>query len=340
MIKYLKDGFYYYFFHSVGLRGLFILSEDIRICDAEVHFIRSIGKRIPDSYNTDWEWTKRLLLILDQENPLDSYSSMEDFLIQRNLVDFIVSFRPSESLPEKGRCYHFGDAYYGLNDSWEPFHYESWHSEYPGKPPYAYVHWKAPGQLEVLYLEDHSHMVSLSRQLFNIIGMESLFLDYKRFLLHSSLVDYKGKGILFSGASGIGKSTQAKLWESHAKAEILNGDVAGICKREDGYYAYGLPWAGSSGIYRNESVKISMIVMLSKGPDNILEPMMAPMAVMNLYAQVLMHRFDPAFVDVAMGLIEEMVNKVQVYHFSCRPDKDAVMVVKEELLRLSDSGAI
>lgn len=314
-----KDGYYYYLFQSVGLRGLFILTEDIEICKEQAPFFRSF--LVSDALDSDWK-------------------QQEDFLRKRKLIDFSVIFRPCERLPEMEKSvYPYEDACYCLNDTWERFQFETWHSKSPGNPPYAYVHWIAPGQMEVLYLADHSYMVSLSRQLFNIVGLESVFLDYQRFLLHSSLIDYKGKGILFSAPSGSGKSTQADLWMKYADAEILNGDVAGICKGEDGYYAYGVPWAGSSGIYRNESVKVSMIVMLSKGPDNVLNPMSAPMAVMNLYSQVFMHRFDRAFVDVSMGMIEEMVGKVPVYSFSCRPDEDAVKVVKEELLRLSDFKA-
>ena len=45
-------------------------------------------------------------------------------------------------------------------------------------------------------------------------------------LLHASLIDYGGSGILFVGNSGVGKTTQAELWQQHLGAEILNGDKA------------------------------------------------------------------------------------------------------------------
>lgn len=46
-------------------------------------------------------------------------------------------------------------------------------------------------------------------------------------VLHSSYVLRKeGDAILFSGASGIGKSTQAELWREFASARVINGDRA------------------------------------------------------------------------------------------------------------------
>ena len=331
MIKYLKDGFYYYFFHSIGLRGLFILSEDIEICKEQAPFFRS--SLVRDTSFGDFAWTEEIFSLLDSDEGITFYSdpsiSPEDFLRKRKLIDFSVTFRPCDRIPAIDRqVYRYGRTAFTVNDKWEQFAFETWHSKSAGKPPYTYVHFTAPGHMEVLYLPEYSYMVSLSRQIFDLVSMESLFLDHKRFLLHSSLVDFEGKGILFSAPSGSGKSTQADLWGKYENAEILNGDVSGICKKADGYYAYGLPWAGSSGIYRNESVKIRMIIMLSKGSENILKPMTAPFSVMNLYSQVFMHRFDPAFVDISMGMIEEMVDKVPVYSFCCRPDADAVEVLK------------
>ena len=44
-------------------------------------------------------------------------------------------------------------------------------------------------------------------------------------LLHSSLIDWKGRGLMFLGPSGIGKTTQAELWNQYRDALIINGDA-------------------------------------------------------------------------------------------------------------------
>ena len=61
-------------------------------------------------------------------------------------------------------------------------------------------------------------------------------------------------GILFSGPSGIGKSTQAALWQRYAGAEIVNGDRALV--RPDTGTVSGVFYAGTSGISRNVTASL------------------------------------------------------------------------------------
>lgn len=47
------------------------------------------------------------------------------------------------------------------------------------------------------------------------------------YILHCAFLDYRGQAILFSGPSGIGKSTHAALWCRHIPdTRVLNGDRA------------------------------------------------------------------------------------------------------------------
>ena len=84
-------------------------------------------------------------------------------------------------------------------------------------------------------------------------NIEQVLNSYNTFLLHSSFIKWKDKAILFTAPSGTGKSTQADLWEKYENAEIINGDRSGIRKMDGKWTAYGLPIAGSSGIYKNIS---------------------------------------------------------------------------------------
>ena len=52
-------------------------------------------------------------------------------------------------------------------------------------------------------------------------------------VLHCSVLKVKSGVILFSGPSGIGKSTQAGLWTKYRKARVINGDRT-LLKKENG----------------------------------------------------------------------------------------------------------
>ena len=71
--------------------------------------------------------------------------------------------------------------------------------------------------------------------------------------------------MLIAGYPGIGKSTQADLWQRYEGAELLNGDRT-VLRRIDGVWtAFGSPYAGSSNCFVNESRPVRAIVLLSQG---------------------------------------------------------------------------
>lgn len=59
---------------------------------------------------------------------------------------------------------------------------------------------------------------------------------------HSSLVQWQYHGIMFIGPSGIGKTTQAELWQRYQNADIINGDLVFVQKKEEEFLGWGSPW--------------------------------------------------------------------------------------------------
>ena len=103
-------------------------------------------------------------------------------------------------------------------------------------------------------------------------------------ILHASFVSTRYGGLLFSGVSGIGKSTQADLWQRYEGAELLNGDRT-VLRRMDGVWtAFGSPYAGSSNCFVNESRPVRAIVLLSQGSACSLRRLSPAAAFRGLYA--------------------------------------------------------
>ena len=158
--------------------------------------------------------------------------------------------------------------------------------------------------------------------------METLLLRFRALVLHSSLIRTEWGGIVFSAPSGTGKSTQARLWQERYGAEVLNGDRAGLRQHSGGWTAYGLPFAGSSGIYRNESVPLRGIITLGQAGENSIRPLRAREAITKLYPEILLHRWDKSSAEAGFDLLLALVQQVPVYHMDCLPDYGAVELVK------------
>lgn len=200
------------------------------------------------------------------------------------------------------------------------------------KPPYACaIHRAGERRVDCLYLAGNERYLRYSRQLSDLIGMETVFLQFQSLMLHASFIRWNGQGILFTAPSGTGKSTQAELWERYEGAEIINGDRAGLRAVDGRWWSYGLPYAGSSGIYRNESAPVSAIIVLAQAKENRLSRVRPAQAVRRLYPETTIHRWDPVFTGQALELLLRLTSEVPIYLLECRPDRGAVELVKNEL---------
>lgn len=63
--------------------------------------------------------------------------------------------------------------------------------------------------------------------------------------VHSvGMKDRAGKGFLFAGKSGQGKSTLARIWHKHSRDQVLNDDRIIVRKIKNSFFIYGSPWHG------------------------------------------------------------------------------------------------
>lgn len=169
--------------------------------------------------------------------------------------------------------------------------------------------------------------------IWNYMAFENPLLYYQAFLLHSSFISWQNNGILFTAPSGTGKSTQADLWKKYEDADIYNGDRTIIRKIDGKYYGFGSPYAGSSGIYRNESAPIKAIVVIEQGPDNVIRRLHGREAFLPLFRETLMNTWNKEYMEKMTDLLMDAACQIPVYHLFCRPDQDAVNTVKNEILQ-------
>jgi hypothetical protein len=150
-------------------------------------------------------------------------------------------------------------------------------------------------------------------------------------VLHASCILYDNKGIAFTGPSGTGKSTHARLWEEHKPgAVVINDDTPAIRLIDGKPIVYGTPWSGSKFKFKNASAPLSSIVILEQASDeNSITKVALPDAVKVLMPRFMLPYYDRQLMDMAVKTLEGIVADVPIYHLKCRPDAEAVELVYE-----------
>ena len=168
--------------------------------------------------------------------------------------------------------------------------------------------------------------------LIHLIGIEEVLIKYKAFLLHSSVVKLGEDIVLFSGPSGIGKSTQAELWKTHLGARVVNGDRCVIRKKGNTFWGSGSPWCGTSGIYSNEQAPIKGIFILKQASENSVRRLGIE-AFKALYPQCVVNPWERSFMEQLTELVTGLLKAVPVYELACRPDQEAVDLAYQTLFK-------
>lgn len=184
---------------------------------------------------------------------------------------------------------------------------------------------------EVRYRAEEASIFSDASVQFRHIGFEEVMLSLQRLALHASLVETPQGGLLFSGVSGIGKSTQAALWVRCRQAEQLNGDRPLLYQEAGRWLAAGSPYAGSSRCYVNRACPIRAIVFLSKAKACSLRPVPPGQAFRSLYAATVMNLWNPTYLEQATDLLTALAVRVPCYQLACTPDERAVECLERGL---------
>lgn len=112
-------------------------------------------------------------------------------------------------------------------------------------------------------------------------------IPYQTMQIHSSALIYNGGAYLFSGDSGVGKSTHTRLWLKAFgnRVHIMNDDKPVVRIYDDKVIAYGTPFDGGSGIALNEAYPLKAIVFLERGESNAVYVPSTKEVIQKLYFQ-------------------------------------------------------
>lgn len=164
---------------------------------------------------------------------------------------------------------------------------------------------------------------------------QSRLIQFGGLYLHSSAVAVDGRAYLFSGPSGVGKSTHVGLWQELLGGNIcrFNDDKPALRCMDGTWYAYGTPWCGKDGINENKRFPIAGICFLKQGSENKIRPLTSQEAVPMLLSQTI-HRFrSPDRLDLMLTHLSNLVQTIPVYELVNRPELDAARLSYETMRR-------
>ena len=157
-------------------------------------------------------------------------------------------------------------------------------------------------------------------------------------LFHSAVVSYKGRGYMFLGKSGTGKSTHARLWLKHIEgSELMNDDNPVVRFFDDGpdgaprAVVYGSPWSGKTPCYRNVQAPVGGIVLLSQAPYNKIVRLKGVQAYAALVTSISGKRWDKSVADGLHATENALAKNVPVWHLECLPDEAAAKLCNENV---------
>ena len=139
------------------------------------------------------------------------------------------------------------------------------------------------------------------------------------FLVHASSAIRNGCAFLFSGVSGAGKTTIARL--APQDAVLLTDEISYVIPQDGRYCAVGTPFFGElARVGENVRAPIKAFYILSKGPKNKIEPIAAPDAIRGLLRNILFFARDPELVKLVFDTAVNFISRVRVYRLTFVPD--------------------
>lgn len=183
-----------------------------------------------------------------------------------------------------------------------------------------------------LWLRDDLYPHTLRLQaLWPAMDLPYQLLKQGTLILHSASIEVDGEAILFMAPSGIGKSTQARLWEEFRSAKTLNGDKNAIFRKEGKFMAGGVPFCGTSHICENYESPLKAIVFLKQAKENQIRRLKGMEAVKAVFENCFGHQKVLECMEGMMTIVTDLLQEIPVYELACTPDENAVVCLEKML---------
>jgi hypothetical protein len=175
------------------------------------------------------------------------------------------------------------------------------------------------------YWKIHSRNAMALKYPMGPIIMHYLTLLTDAVLMHASCAFDGKKGRMFSGFSGVGKSTMSMIW-ANAGSQIINDDRLVIRKMDGQFFVYNTPM-----YYVDISKKapLSAIYLISHFPENKAKKLSGALAVSKVMAFCIQNNFDKSFINKRLGFFSDLCSATPIYELGFVPNESVVTYITE-----------
>ena len=146
-------------------------------------------------------------------------------------------------------------------------------------------------------------------------------------MIHASGINHSGKGFLFSGISGKGKSTMAGIWNRKG-ALVIHDDRLIVKKAGNGFRIFNTP------VYIGEIPQesaLDKIFIIEHGTKNEILPLTGASAISLVLANCIQHNWSPQIVSGLLASVSDLCSTVPVARLFFKPDTSvADLIMRDE----------
>jgi hypothetical protein len=145
-------------------------------------------------------------------------------------------------------------------------------------------------------------------------------------LIHAAGLEFNGRGYIFPGKSGAGKSTISRQLTGLDDYEVLSDDRIIVRKMDKTFKAFGTPWPGEAGIAVNKSVDLAGIFFISQASFNKIEEIKPQKALERLLPVVSIPWYDKEVMIKILDFCEDLISNVPLYELHFEPGNEIINV--------------
>lgn len=146
--------------------------------------------------------------------------------------------------------------------------------------------------------------------------------------------DRNGRGLLFAGKSGAGKSTTARIWHKYSKAMVLNDDRVIVRKTGRKFFIYGSPWHGEFSDYlesRIESAPLEEIFFIYHSSKNKTQAISEKAAFTSLYPALFPTFWDKSCLSNIASFCHDLIKSIPSYSFGFVNNRKVIEFVRRSV---------